>query len=80
MSLRTSDDPFQLEALRATSDRCFSERAFSYTAPHLLNWLLISLSELDSIETFTSKLRTFDLSDQNVNEGYRLFQCFQALV
>ena len=51
MGLRTSDDPFQLEVPRATSECCFSERAFSYFAPHLLNGLPASLKEMDSIAT-----------------------------
>ena len=63
---------------RATYERCFSERAFLYIAPHLLNRLLGSLKELDSSPTFRFKLNTvmfarvFDLSDRSVNEGYRL--------
>ena len=63
--------------LRATSERCFSERAYSYIAPSLLNTLLASLKEVGSIATFKSKLKTFifvtafDLSDRSVNEGYR---------
>ena len=80
MVLRTSDDPFRLEVPRATCERCFYERAFSYIAPRLLNRFTTSLKELDSIAAFKSKLKTFtfvrafDLSDRNVNEGYRL-QC-----
>ena len=78
MGMRTSDDPFQLEVPRATSEQCFSEKAFSYIAPCLLNRLPASLKELDYIATFKSKLKTlmfaraFDLSDRSVNEGYRL--------
>ena len=78
MGLRTSDDPFQLEVPRATSERCFSEGAFSYIASCLLNRLPASLKELDSIATFTSKLKTFmferafDLSNQSMNGSYRL--------
>ena len=58
-----------------TFERCFSERAFLYIAPHLLNRLSASLKELDSVATFKSKLRTFmfirasELSDQSLNEG-----------
>ena len=37
MDLQTSDDPFQLEVLRATSERCFAERTFLYIAPRRLN-------------------------------------------
>ena len=37
MGLRTSDDPFHLEALRTTSERCIYERAFSYIVLCLLN-------------------------------------------
>ena len=52
------------------------EGAFSNISPRLLNRLLASLKELDSIATFKSKLKTFvrafDLSDQSVNECYRL--------
>ena len=59
MGLRTSDDPFRLEVPRATSERCFFERAFSYIAPCLLNRLPASLKKLDSIATFKSKLKTF---------------------
>ena len=36
MGLRTSDDPFCLEVPRATSECCFSERAFLYIASHFL--------------------------------------------
>ena len=45
---------------------------------YLLNRLPATLTELDSIATFKSKLETFmyarafDLSDRGVNEGYRL--------
>ena len=78
MALRTSDDLFQLEVPRATPERCFSERIFSYIAPYLLNRLPVSLKESDSIATFKSKLKTFmfarafDLSNRSVNKGYRL--------
>ena len=77
MGLRTSDDPFRLEVLRA-SEWCFPERAFSYITPRLLNMLPASSKELDSIETFKSRLKTFmftrafDISDWSVNEGYGL--------
>ena len=77
MSLRNSDDPFQLKMPRA-SKQCFSERAVSYLSPCLLNRLSALLNELDSIATFKSKFmtfmfeRAFDLMDQNMNESYRL--------
>ena len=51
---------------------------FSYIAPCLLNRLPTSLKELDSIATNKSKLkifmfeRAFNLSDQSMNESYRL--------
>ena len=69
VGFRTFDDPFRLEMLKATSERCFSKRAFSYIALCLLNRLPASLKELDSIALFKSKLKTFmfagafDLSD-----------------
>ena len=69
-ALRTSDDAFRQEVLRATSDLCFCERAFSYISPFLLNRLPASLKELDSIAVIKSKLKTFmfprgfDLSDE----------------
>ena len=53
-------------------------RTFCYIAPRLLNMLPASLKELDSIAKFKSRLKTFvfvrafDLSDQIVNESYRL--------
>ena len=73
-----SDDPFRLEVPRATSEQCFSERLFSYIAPHFLNRLPPSLKELNSIATFKSELKTFmfarafDLGDRSANEDYRL--------
>ena len=85
MDLKTSDDPFQLEVPRAASERCFSERAFSYIAPCLLNRLPASLKELDSIATFKSKLKTFiferafDLSYQSMN-AIDCNVCFYELV
>ena len=78
MNLRVSDDPFRLMEPRATSERHFSERSFSYIAPRLLNRLPVSLKELDSVETFKSKLksflfvRAFDISDRSVNVDYRV--------
>ena len=78
IGLRTSDDSFWMEVLRATSERCSSERAFSYIAPRLLNRIPASLKKLDYIATFKSELKTFmfarafDFSDRSVNEGYRL--------
>ena len=77
IGLRASDDPFRLEVPRITSERCFSKRAFSYIASHLLNRLPALLKELDSIAAFKSKLmktfmfaRAFDLKqDRSVNEG-----------
>ena len=49
MGLRTSDDPYHLDEPRATSERHFSERAFSYIVPRLFNRLPVSLKESDSI-------------------------------
>ena len=78
MSLRTSDDLYRPDEPRATSERHFSERAFSYIAPRLFNRLPASLKESDSVDLFKSKLKTFmfmrafDLSDCSVNEGYRV--------
>ena len=85
MGLRFSDDSFRLEVPRAF-EQCFSGGAFLYTAPCLLNNLTASLKESDSVATFKSKLKTFmfagafDLSDRNVNEGYRLYVCFHELI
>ena len=68
---------FSVGGMRVTSERCTSETAFSYIAPHFLIRLADSLKESDSIATFKSKLETlfvqaFDLSNRSVNEGYRL--------
>ena len=44
-------------------------------APHLLKRFSASLTELDSIATFKSKLKTFMFArvlDLSVNDGYRL--------
>ena len=85
MGLRTSDDIFWLEILRATSDQYFSGKAFSYSAPRLLNRLPALLKKSDSIATFKSKLETFmfvrafDSSNQSVNEGHRFNVCFHEL-
>ena len=74
-----------LEVPRATSKRCFSERAFSCIAACPLIRLPASLKELDSIGTFKSKLKTFpfarafDIGDQSVNEGYSCNVCFYEL-
>ena len=78
MDLRTSDDPYRLEEPRATSERLFSERAFSYIVPRLLNRLPVSLKEADSVELFKPKLKTFmfaraiDSNDRSFNEGCRV--------
>ena len=73
MALRTSDDPFRLVEPRAISERHFSNRAFSYTAPRLLNRLPVSIKEIDSLDLFKSKLksylftRAYNLTDRSVN-------------
>ena len=83
MLLRTSDDRFRLEVPRATSEGWFSERAFLYIAPHLLNRLHASLKKLDFIATFKNRLKTFlfagsyDLSDRSMNDCN---VCFHELV
>ena len=41
MSVQISEDPYCLMEPGATSEPHFSERAFSYIAPHLLNRLLV---------------------------------------
>ena len=56
-----------------------------YIAPFFLNRLPVSLEELDSVETFQSKLKIFKLqqhlSDQSLKEVYRLqLLCFHQLV
>ena len=78
MVLRTSDDPLRLLEPRAISERHFSNRAFSYIAPRLLNRLPASMKEIDSLDLFKSKLKSFlfarayDLNDRSVNSEYRL--------
>ena len=75
LTLLSVDDKCFL-LLRATFERCFSQRTFSYFAPSLLNRLPTSLKESDSIATFKSKFKTFmfarafDLNDRSVNESY----------
>ena len=78
VDLRSSDDPFRLVEPRAVSERHFAERSFSYVAPRLLNRLPVSLKELDSLQAFKSRLKSFlfakafDIQDQSLNEEYRV--------
>ena len=59
MVLRCENDPFRLLEPRAYNERTFAERSFAYSAPRLYNKLPIEMKQLDSIETFKSRLKTF---------------------
>ena len=78
VDLRSSDDPFRLVEPRAISECCFAERSFAYVVPRLLNRLPVSLKEVDSLQAFKSRLKTFlfarayDVQDHSLNEEYRI--------
>lgn len=78
VALRSSDDPFRLVEPRAPSERHFAERSFSYIAPRLLNRLPASLKQLESLDVFKSRLKSFlftrayDLDNQRLCESYRV--------
>ena len=48
---------FSVGGMRVTSERCISETAFSYIAPHFLIRLADSLKESDSIATLNLSWR-----------------------
>ena len=78
MALRSSEDPYRLIEPRAIGERQFATRSFSYIAPRLYNRLPVSLKQLDSVEAFKNKLKSFffsrayDLDSRTVKDDYRL--------
>ena len=77
MSLRSSDDPYDLCEPRAVGESNFANRSFSYVAPRSYNKLQLSLKQIESVDTFKKQLKSFfsrayDLSDHTVREEYAL--------
>ena len=59
LGLRNADDPYCLHEPRAIGERGFASRSFSYIAPHLYNKLLITIKQINSLNTFKSHLKAF---------------------
>ena len=59
LGLRSADDPYCLHELRATGERRFANRSFSYIALRLYNKLPITIKQIGSLNTFKSLLKAF---------------------
>ena len=76
--LRSADDPYRLHEPRAIGEREFANRSFSYIASHLYNKLPVTIKQINSINTFKSRLKAFlfsrayDRLDLAVQEDYAL--------
>ena len=72
--LRSADDPYRLHEPRATGERVFAIRSFSYIAPHLYNKLPIAIKQIDSVNTFKSHLKAFLFSRAYDQSGLAVWE------
>ena len=84
--LQSADVPYRLHEPRATGEREFANRSFSYISPRLCNKLPVTIKLIDSVNTFKSHLKAFlfsrayDQSGLTVQEDMQCkFWCFYLL-